>query len=145
MAVYQNILVAVDGSDESKRALSKAIDLAGSSDAHLIIAHVVDTRALATIEQYNNTVISQAEDYGEKLLQDHEKEAKEAGVEKVTTVIEHGTPKGKIPRGLAEEYKADVVVAGATGLNAVERLFIGSVSEAIVRHAPCDVLIVRNR
>ncbi|HHQ0107144.1 TPA: universal stress protein, partial [Listeria monocytogenes] len=39
---------------------------------------------------------------------------------------------------------ADLIMCGATGLNAVERLLIGSVSEYIIRHSPCDVLVVRN-
>ena len=38
---------------------------------------------------------------------------------------------------------ADLIMSGTSGLNAVERFIVGSVSEAIVRHAPCDVLVVR--
>ena len=48
-----------------------------------------------------------------------------------------------IPKKIVKDTNADLVVVGSTGLNAVERFIIGSVSEAIVRHAPCDVLVVR--
>lgn len=51
----------------------------------------------------------------------------------------------EIPKNIAAKYEADLIVVGATGLNAVERLLIGSVSEAIIRHATCDVLIARTR
>lgn len=44
---------------------------------------------------------------------------------------------------LASELHADLIMCGTSGLNAVERFIVGSVSEAIVRHAPCDVLVVR--
>ena len=56
--------------------------------------------------------------------------------------VEFGSPKVKIAKDVAPKYKADLIVCGATGLNAVERLLIGSVSENIVRHAKCDVLVV---
>ena len=48
-----------------------------------------------------------------------------------------------IAKELPESEKVDLIMLGATGLNAVERLFIGSVSEYVIRHAICDVLIVR--
>ena len=57
--------------------------------------------------------------------------------------IEYGSPKIKVPRDIAENFRADLIVCGATGLNAVERFLIGSVSESITRHAKCDVLVVR--
>ena len=47
-----------------------------------------------------------------------------------------------IPKILANELGVDLILWGTSGLNAVERFIVGSVSEAIVRHAPCDVLVV---
>ena len=51
--------------------------------------------------------------------------------------------KAIIPKKLANELGVDLIMCGTSGLNAVERFIVGSVSEAIVRHAPCDVLVVR--
>ena len=48
-----------------------------------------------------------------------------------------------ISRDLSKKIEADLIICGATGLNAVERFLIGSVSENIVRSAKCDVLVVR--
>ena len=45
-----------------------------------------------------------------------------------------------IPKKLAADVDADLIMCGTSGLNAVERFIVGSVSEAIVRHSPCDVL-----
>lgn len=144
MPKYENILVAVDGSDEARLALTKAMELAKDYNAELVIAHIIDTRTFATIEQYDRTIVSRAENYGQELLEKYEQEAKEAGVEKITTVLDFGSPKSKLPKDIAKKYNIQLIVTGATGLNAVERVLIGSVSEAIARHAPCDVLIVRS-
>ncbi|MFB5663599.1 universal stress protein [Alteribacillus sp. HJP-4] len=144
MAAYQKVLAAVDGSDESKRALKKAIQEAVENNAALVITHIIDTRTFATIEQYDRTIVSRAENYGQELLENYRKEAETGGVKDITTVLDFGSPKIKIPKDLAKRYQADLIVTGATGLNAVERMLIGSVSEAIARHAKCDVLIVRS-
>ncbi|MDQ0298570.1 nucleotide-binding universal stress UspA family protein [Salibacterium salarium] len=144
MAKYNNVLVAVDGSDESKIAFKKALDLAKENSASLTIVHIIDTRTFATIEQYDRTIVSRAENYGQELLEQYEEEAKQTGIEDVATVIDFGSPKSKIPKDIAKQYNIDLIITGATGLNAVERMLIGSVSEAIARQAACDVLIVRS-
>ena len=59
------------------------------------------------------------------------------------TVLEFGNPKSKISKEIAPNNKVDLIMCGATGLNAVERFLIGSVSEHIIRYAKCDVLVVR--
>lgn len=48
-----------------------------------------------------------------------------------------------IAKQLPQDHEVDLIMLGATGLNAVERLFIGSVSEYVIRNASCDVLVVR--
>jgi nucleotide-binding universal stress UspA family protein len=76
-------------------------------------------------------------------LGDYEAEAKKAGVKNISKVIEYGAPKVMIANQIPENNDIDLIMLGATGLNAVERLFIGSVSEYVIRNAACDVLIVR--
>ena len=46
--------------------------------------------------------------------------------------------------GLAEELGADLIVIGSRGLSGMKRLVMGSVSESVVRHAPCPVLVMRH-
>ncbi len=55
-----------------------------------------------------------------------------------------GTPKIVLAKEIPNEYHIDLIVAGKIGLNVVERWMLGSVSEYIIRYAPCDVLIARN-
>ncbi|KHF40187.1 universal stress protein [Halalkalibacter okhensis] len=141
---YNTILVAVDGSKAAKRALGKAIDLSKKDEAKLVISYVIDNRTTGTIEHYDRTYAQQAEGYGVDLLEGYKSIALEAGVANVTTDLGYGSPKVRIPKDVAEKFHVDLIIAGATGVNAVERFLIGSVSESIARRAKCDVLIVRN-
>ncbi|ADU31484.1 universal stress protein [Evansella cellulosilytica] len=141
---YDTVLVAVDGSKEAKRALAKAITIALENDGNLIICHIVDTRTFAAVEHYDRMVYAEAEKYAEEMLRNYRQQALDAGVTDVAMVIDFGSPKVKIAKDVAKKHNVDLIVTGATGLNAVERFLIGSVSEHIARHARCDVLIVRN-
>ncbi len=141
--VYKHILSAVDGSKEAERAFETAIDVALRNDGKLYIGHVIDMRTFATVEAYDRTITERAETYAKELLDDYVNRARERGVKEVETVIEYGSPKVTIAKKIAPNNEIDLIICGATGLNAVERFFIGSVSESIVRYAKCDVLIVR--
>lgn len=140
---YEKIIIAVDGSKAAEKAFKKSIEIAKRNDSELVLAHVVDTRTFATAEAYDKSLSERAEKYAKDLLNEYVATAKEAGVENVNLVIKYGSPKVAIAKEIAPENNADLIVVGATGLNAVERFLIGSVSESIVRHSKCDVLIVR--
>ncbi|MFZ0370294.1 MAG: universal stress protein [Halobacillus sp.] len=140
---YKDIVVAVDGSETAEGAFKKAIDIANRNDANLVLAHVVDTRAFATVEAYDRSLAIRAEKYATDLLNDYKSKAEKAGVTNVEIVVEYGSPKIKIAKDVAPKHNADLIICGATGLNAMERFFIGSVSEHITRYANCDVLVVR--
>ncbi|MFJ5621916.1 universal stress protein [Peribacillus loiseleuriae] len=140
---YKKILVAVDGSKEAEWALQKGIEIALRNDASLLLAHIVDARNFPATEAFNSTIGDSAEDYASELLSGYKEMAEKADVKEVATVIEYGSPKVVIPKDLAIKHHIDLIVCGATGLNAVERFLIGSISENIVRNANCDVLIVR--
>lgn len=140
---YKKIVVAVDGSKASEVAFNKAIEIGKRNQATLVLAHIVDSRTFATAEAYDRSLSERAEKYAKDLLNEYVENAKEAGVEHVNLVIKYGSPKVVIAKEIAPEQEADLIIVGATGLNAVERFLIGSVSESIARYAKCDVLIVR--
>jgi nucleotide-binding universal stress UspA family protein len=140
---YKNILVAIDGSDASEKAFKKSIEIVKRNNAQLIIAHVIDFRSFAYAESYDGTLSEQAEEYAKDLIDSYVENAKEVGITDISRCIEYGSPKVKIAKDIAETFHADLIICGATGMNAVERFLIGSVSESITRHASCDVLVVR--
>ncbi|HJF18984.1 MAG TPA: universal stress protein [Enterococcus columbae] len=140
---YKKIMVAVDGSKEAELAFKKAVNVARRNDSELLLAHVIDTRAFQTISSLDGLMMEQASEMAKQTLADYQKMANDSGVSKVKAIIEYGSPKSVIAKELPDTEKVDLIMLGATGLNAVERLFIGSVSEYVIRHAVCDVLVVR--
>lgn len=140
---YRTIMVAVDGSKEAELAFKKAANVAFRNHAKLILAHIIDTRAFQTVSSFDNILADQATETAKKTLGEYTEYAKKLGVNEVSYVLEFGSPKSILAKQLPEEHHVDLLMMGATGLNAVERLFIGSVSEYVIRNAACDVLIVR--
>lgn len=142
--LYNNILVGMDGSQYSEHALIRAVQLTKLYKAKLYIAHIVDTRTLNNYTTINYNYNDLINEEAVKALDDYKNYALDQGVEDVETIIEYGSPRALMSQILPEEKDIDLIIVGATGLNAVERMLIGSVSEQIVRQAPCDVTIVRN-
>src|SRR5690606_39818036 len=140
---YSNILVAVDGSTSAEYAFKKAIQIAKRNNSKLSFIYVIDTRSLVAIDAYNGKMAERAEKYAKDILSNYKKEAASQGLTELDTIIEYGSPKVVIPKQAAQKIKADLIICGATGLNAVERLLIGSVSEQITRSASSDALVVR--
>ncbi len=142
MSTYNNIVVAVDGSEEAKFAFEKAVEVAKRNEAKLHLVNIIDTRSFAAIEAYDRSIQERAKEFAEEKLAEYKTAAEKEGVV-AESLIEYGSPKTMITREISKKTEADLIVCGATGLNAVERFLIGSVSANIVRSAKCDVLVVR--
>ena len=142
---YQNIMVAVDGSHESELAFEKGVNVALRNNSRLTIAHVIDTRALQSVSTFDAEVYEELQEDAKKLMDQYAEKAKEAGVANVVTIVEMGNPKTLLATDIPEEQKVDLIMVGATGLNAFERLLVGSSSEYILRHAKVDLLVVRDK
>ncbi|GGZ74022.1 universal stress protein [Ignatzschineria indica] len=140
---YKTILVPVDGSDASLKALDRAIELAKFYTSKLVIAHVIDVRSYSLAIAYREPLEEYAEDNAKKILADAEQKAKDAGLTDIATLKKEGSPRSVIAKKIAPEVNADLIVMGATGYGMVERMFVGSVSESTVRHSTCDIMIVR--
>ncbi|WFC00733.1 universal stress protein [Pediococcus pentosaceus] len=141
---YKHILVPVDGSKEAELAFRKAVAVAKRNDgAELHLLHVIDTRAFQNISSFDTAMVDQVTDTAKKSLDCYIQEAHNDGLENVAYSIEYGSPKVVISQDVPKELHTDLIMIGATGLNAVERLLIGSVTEYVTRTAICDVLVVR--
>ncbi|MCZ2257978.1 universal stress protein [Sporosarcina sp. G11-34] len=140
---YEQILVAIDGSKESEWAFKKSVGIATRNNATLNLVNIIDTRSYAAVEAYDRSIAERAQKFAEELLGEYKLKAEAKGVTKVNIIVDYGSPKTMISRDLAKRVTADLIICGATGLNAVERFLIGSVSENIVRSAKCDVLVIR--
>ena len=140
---YSKILVPVDGSNEARLAFEKAIEVAKRNRAQVLIAHIIDTRVLQTPTSFEGNFNEEIQRQTENLFQEYRQYAQEHDFNDIDFVLEYGSPKVYISKNIPKDYQIDLIMMGATGLNAVERLFIGSVSEYVIRNAHCDVLVVR--
>ena len=140
---YSKILVPVDGSNEARLAFEKAIEVAKRNRAQVLIAHIIDTRVLQTPTGFEGNFNEEIQRQTENLFQEYRQYAQEHDFNDFDFVLEYGSPKVYISKNIPKDYQIDLIMMGATGLNAVERLFIGSVSEYVIRNASCDVLVVR--
>lgn len=142
---YHHILVPVDGSKEAELAFKKAVAVAkrNGKDTELQLLHVVDTRAFQNISSFDSSMVEQVTKTAKKTLEQYIDYAKQQGVDNVSYTIEYGAPETLIAKEVPQQSHADLIMIGATGLNAVERILIGSVTEFVTRTAICDVLVVR--
>lgn len=138
---YKSIVVAVDGSKEAEYAFRKAIDVAKRNVGSVLnIVNIIDTHSF---EAYDRSSVEHAPQESQDLVNGYKAQAEAEGIENVKVIIEYGAPRVIITKELANLANADLIICGATGKHGVERFLIGSVSEAIVRSAKCDVLVIR--
>jgi len=139
MANYLKIAVAIDFSEQSLKALDRANELAKEHNAILQLVNVIDTKSFGAVSAYDLKYAEELKKENILKMEKLEKEALQTGVKEVESIVETGSPKGI----LTQLPQVDLIVCGATGLNRMEKMMLGSVAEKVVRHALCDVLIVR--
>lgn len=140
---YQRILVATDGSEGADLALNKAVAIAKRNNAKLFVLHVLDTRAIQATSSSDIHFREALRTLGDRVMEEAKDYATGQGLTEVETILEMGSPKYVIAEDIPKRENIDLIVMGAKGMGAVERFFMGSVSENVIRHASCDVLVVR--
>jgi nucleotide-binding universal stress UspA family protein len=129
--VYRKILVPVDGSDHSKRALQEAIKLARMTQGAITLVHITPSKHS----------VSQPANNGQSILDEGKKIVQTEGVPAETILLE-----GKVVEDIirvAKEGAFDLIIIGARGLSKFEELVLGSVSHGVTEKAPCPVIVTR--
>ena len=144
--MFSRILVAVDGSPFSEKALKCAVDLSKRYSAKLIIAHVVlrkfysvtpsEAGVLAT-----TVFVKEMETEGQEIISRAEEYAKREGADYQCTLLE-GIPGDELIK-LAQSERADLIVLGSRGLSEVRAFLLGSTSDRVNHRAKCPTLIVK--
>jgi nucleotide-binding universal stress UspA family protein len=151
------ILLAADGSAQAELATGTAVDLARMSGSELHVVHVLDAAPSPALLYPEATDPEGAEVSDQVLEKDLARRAEQLGrqildteTERVVsaggTVVGSHLAMGDAPREivhLAEDLDAGLVVMGSRGRGGIRRALMGSVSDAVVRHAHCPVLVVR--
>ena len=148
MARSRAILCATDFSTASRPALTKAVELAKSGKAELVVLHVLvspvapfSTGNFAFPQAYVELEV-QLRREAERKMRALGKRLKKTGV-RVTPVVVRGIPVQDIVR-LARSKRAGMVVMGTHGRTGISRFMMGSVAARVVATAPCPVLTVRS-
>jgi nucleotide-binding universal stress UspA family protein len=133
--MFERILLAVDGSEHSKKAAAAAAEIAQGSGGEVHVLHVHEVGAFAPLE---SSVESQA------LVDGVVEELLGAGVKAVGDAVgaRTGSTAATVLDG-ARTFDSDLIVMGTRGLSEFSGLLLGSVAHKVIHHADCPVLVTR--
>ncbi|WP_457640012.1 universal stress protein [Persephonella sp.] len=142
---FSSILIGYDGSDSSKKALKKAVELSKLTGAQLHIVGVVRPFEFAAIdyispeeiEEYEKEEISKEE----RFLKEAKEIAEENGVSAITKVME-GEPAEEL-MAYADDNGCDLIVVGHRGVGGFKRMILGTTAGSLVKYANQSVLVVK--
>jgi nucleotide-binding universal stress UspA family protein len=140
----RSVLVAYDGTQPAETALSQAVDLAQATNAKLTLICVIPIMAAAYgIELPPGESVAETIEGARRMLDTAKANLSNKGVAAVETVLLEGDPVDRVLE-YAGQHPPDLIVAGSRGLSEAGRFFLGSVSDGILHHARCSVLVVKS-
>ena len=137
--LYQDLLLATDGSEGARQATEHAIALAKRLESTLHVVSVAEEGPHSSSKRDEMRADEQGE--AAQAVEEAERLAADEGVEATTTVLE-GVPQEEIV-GFAECNPIDMIVVGTVGRTGLDHLLLGSVAEEVVRNAQVPVVTVR--
>lgn len=145
--MYKRILVPVDGSSTSDRALQEAIKLIDAQPAQLRLVHVIDDLQFLNAEGYVDyaELRDLTKKIGERALTRAEEVVRQADITVDTVLLEaNGERIARVIDAEALSWSADLIVIGTHGRSGFDHLLFGSVAEGVVRGSSVPVLLVRS-
>ncbi len=153
--MYKNILLPIDGSENSKRAAEHAIDIADVNDSDITVLFVVEPYTptlpvlpIATIPTPDDNYFIEVREEGQRIIKDFEKMLEENQCKgkcknvHITSVIREGKAYIEILNAMNED-NIDLVVMGSSGRHsALDRFTLGSVTERVIREARIPVIVI---
>jgi nucleotide-binding universal stress UspA family protein len=155
--LFKKILVPLDGSQHSQRALETAAQIAKKFKARMTLIHVYSVTVPPVIMPEPTTLtpsgvpvvtpvelskmVEAAREVGERILAEAEEKIRSEDVE-VDTSLNEGNTVQEITR-VAKEGNFDLIVMGVRGIGRLRELLVGSVSEGVIKHSSCPVLVVK--
>lgn len=138
------ILLAIDDSKFSEAAAQSVVSQFRALNTEVLVLNVVEPISVSTPPQMSPGYYPELEDQVREarvFVERAQRTLSSAGF-RVSTSVAEGIAKSVI-LDKAAEWHADLIALGSHGRKGLERFLLGSVSEAVARHAPCSVLIVR--
>jgi nucleotide-binding universal stress UspA family protein len=144
MSLFKKILVPIDGSPTSNKALSYALKLAQANASEVRLVYCIDELSLLSAHEYSGELAQLARQSGHKILQDGMALASAAQVKADTRLIDRvGQRLGESVADAAGDWGADLIVIGTHGRRGIGRVLLGSGAEQVMRMSPVPVLMVR--
>lgn len=142
--MFKRILVPVDGSDTSNRALVAALQIARETGGRVRVIHSLDELVYVADTAYDPTILRSAREWAGKILNEALDVAKATGVPADSRLVEApGRRLGDVVADEAQAWEADLVVVGTHGRKGVGRVLLGSGAEQVLRASRVPVLSVR--
>lgn len=141
--MFTNILVPIDGSDNSYRALDAALLLSEKLGSNITVIHVMEEVPITHIgsEKMLNELLEAYKKENQDILLKCTEIANQKGLT-IKTLLLQGNPASTI-LDYNKKEKFDLVIMGSRGLGKFKELILGSVSSKIVHHSTCAVLLIR--
>jgi len=148
LGLFTKILVAVDGSEFSKRAVEAAVEICKRFDSELIVLHVVQQPPYlfaaagvppAAVQQY----FQDAKREGQRYVEEAVETARRMGLRVRGEVLERAASVVEAITSFALNERVDLIVTGTRGLSGFKKILLGSVASGVVSHAHCPVLVVK--
>lgn len=146
----KKILVAIDFSESSDFALSRAVELAKANNAEITILHVIEKKHLdELLDNYLSKILPESlwlttEEYYLNLLQEKINSLSTQNLKIKKVIISKGKPPVKVLY-YAKKNKFDLLVIGAHGKYSIRDSFVGTTAEYIAAKTKCPVLIIKNK
>ena len=137
---FRKILVPLDGSKFSEKALQRACEIAKASDADITLLYVIEKSPTLSILD-RNEYLKLLEKFGTRTL----KKAKDIVLKKgmnAKTILKEGNIVNEIEK-IVKTEKCDLIVVGNKGLGPITRILLGSVSNKLAQSSSCSLLIVK--
>lgn len=144
MPLFKKILVPVDGSSTSNKALDCALQMAKEGQGQLRVIHAIDELGYLSSYEYSGELMATAQKNAHQILQAAMAKAQALAIPVDSRVID--TPGQRLGHTVADEaanWGADLIVLGTHGRRGLGRVLLGSGAEQIIRMAPVPSLIVR--
>jgi len=139
-SLYMNILVPLDGSEYSEKALLHACDLAKNYQANLLLLYVVENSfSINLLDRKEYLTILRK--FGNKILNKGKEITMNKGIDS-EIILKEGNIVNEIIK-IAKNKKCNLIIVGNKGLGATSRFFLGSVSSKLSNNSPCSLLIVK--
>ncbi|MFD1317135.1 universal stress protein [Loigolactobacillus zhaoyuanensis] len=139
---FSRILVGVDDSQDALLAFKYAVDQAKQDQAELVIVSVLESEEMNVYQALNKDYVHGERAELEQHVRDYQRQAREAGIERVNTVVAEGEPGEVIVKEVIPHIEPDLLIVGSEAKEGLAK-HLGSQAAYMAKYAPISVLVIR--